>query len=338
MIVLIVIAYGVMPPLYHCMKFCLPLLACVTLILLGCGKEPPPAPSAPPPPPAPKKITTGKVELLDAPEGVEPLVEVISVGFIPNRVFEMVTRQQQALDAWLNPQSSTQTGAGNIMSQQDADRVTASINALQSKVPERTTSNVYNDAGEPQPYVSRESLRERYSSLVARLNVANFAETLNEISQKMRDDHELLQKLAAQPGPEGAQAQADINWLAAFSQYMQQYQGLVAQYDEARRKEVLRQNQEIEAMQKMATPEEEFKRVQAEVASTIQVELYKNSDGASYAKEDGSFQVEGHGKLVVRTILDGYSLFFVQDGPGGEHIEFTDLKNSFLDPEQKPAQ
>lgn len=317
------------------MKFHAPLLLLICLVFIGCGEEPAPAPPPAPEPAKPTAMTKGHVELVGLPDRVEPVVEIISVGFVPNRVYEMITRQQQALDAVLKPKSKEASEATQIMSNQDRDRFNARLDAIKANYPDRVTTNIYNDEGKAEPYISRESLYQRYKPLVESISVENFAESINDISAKMKADYELLQKLAEKPGEEGAQAKADINFLAKFSEYMQGYQNLVSQYDEARRKELVRQAQETQATQKLGTPEQQLERIQAQSAATLEIEVYKNADGSAYVEENGDFNTEGHGKLIIRVIMDGYSLFFVQDGPGDDYIEFTNLKKYFVEPEDE---
>jgi len=309
----------------------MPLIICALTLLTGCGKEESaPAPTPKPESTAPQKATTGKVSIVGME--AEPVIEVISVGFIPNRVYEMVTRQQQALDAYLNPKSEEDSGSSKLVSQQDFDRLTAQIDSLKQKFPDRVTTPLFGEGSELTDFTSRESLSQRYKTLVDALSVDTLISGINEISEKMRADHKLLTDLVAKGGEGSNQAKADINWLAAFSQYMQGYQSVVAQFDEARRKEGLRQAQEAHAKQQMASPKETWKQVQGDVANQIELELYKAAADTAYADEDGNFQVTGHGKLIIRAIHEGYSVFLVHDGPGGDYIEIDDIQNIFIEP------
>lgn len=315
------------------MRFFPPLLIFAVALLCGCGeKSSPPAPAKAPEPPKPQAATIGKLELVDLPDRVEPVIEVICVAFVPNRVYEMVTRQQQGLDAYLHPETDETADASAVVSAEDNEKITAQIKQLQKQYPARVTTEFYGDNGEPKNFTSRESLYQRYIPLFSAVKVSDLVNSLNAISAQMREDHETLKKLAEKPGEEGIQARADIRWLAALNEYFMNYQSVIDVYDTARRNQVMLSAQAAQAQAQMASPEKTWERLQAELSPDIEIELYKTALETAYTEDDGSFQVPGHGKLIVRAMMDGYSLFFIEDGPGADHIQFTGRQEIIVDP------
>lgn len=318
------------------MKIALPLLLLASLMFAACGEKPAPPPAAKKPAaPAAQKLTSGNVAIVGMGDRVEPVLEVIIVGSVPNKVYEMITKQQTALDAMINPKQTETAPASQIMSPADHERITKGIEALQREFPEQTTMHIFGESallGETIPYVSRESLHQKYQQMFNRLRIENLIDGLNAIVAKMKEDHATLVELSKQDGEGGRQATADIKFMSVLSTHLQEYQNVVDHYDEARRKELLRQNQEQNAIAQMATPEETWTRTQNEVSYPIQQELYKSATGTAYAEQDGSFKAPGHGKIIVRAIMNGESVFFVHEGPGDDFIDVTDLRSQVIEP------
>ncbi|WP_309399647.1 hypothetical protein [Cerasicoccus maritimus] len=324
------------------MRFTITLLMIFAFLAVGCGKQEPAAQTSAKvsaadssklhaSTDAPQAVTTGAVRLQGMPGNIEPVVEVISIDPIPNKIVELITNQQNLLQAYLTPPKTSMKQPSDIVSAEDYQKITEQINALRQQYPAPVESEFYNDSGEPEMFTSRESLHKRYIPLFRAISVETMVPSINDISNQMRMDHATLEKLADQPGNEGLQARADINWLASLSRNFQQYQSVTRAYDLARRKQATL-NTQTTGQTTFQSPIMAWKYFQQQTAPNIELEIGRTAAHTIYAEDDGSFEVEGHGKMIVRATLDGNSVFFIQDGPGAEHLKFSNLEQTTVDP------
>ncbi|WOO42679.1 hypothetical protein [Rubellicoccus peritrichatus] len=298
----------------------------------ACGKKPAPAP-----PPAPveevtigaSQTTTGNVLLATKLRPDVTSIEILCVPEVSPETRELILEQHKALQAYLDAPEPDAGDALVTLSESDTKKLNSALEKAKEGFPEPFESTFRID-GKSRLAESRRSLYERYLPMVEAVKVDNLESSLNAIFALMKQDHETLQKLAEDGSSNNAvQAMADMNWLASFSDYMKGFQSVVRRYDSAMRRQVRKINRDAKkGIAGPKTPEEIWEEAQHELAPKIELEIYKTSLGSAYADEDGHFELAGHGLLVARAEMGSYSVFFVNDGPGGELVRFSDVKET----------
>lgn len=304
------------------------LIAVTALIGAGCGEEPASAsgPELPAGPPEPKVVTTGRV-VIALPGYEDAVPEIICLPELTAAMQTLIKRQQADLSAFLfPPEPEEATVDDGVVSAEDREKLEEKIAALRETFPAPVVSQ-FNAFGEGRKYESRHSLRARYEPLVAAVNVEDFEVSLNAISTLMQDDYALLDELSkSKDEREANQARADINWLAALSEWLQGFKPIVKRYDSARRRQMKRLAEIEEAAQVTPPPPEQvWQKSQADLGPELEIELYKTATGSVYVDEGNRFEVGGSGALVARINVEGVSVFLAPDGPGGEHIRLEEV-------------
>ena len=326
-------------------------LAATALTLAGCSKkQPAPAEAAaPPPPPQPTSVplTTGRIALADMPETDLSSVEVIVLPKLTPELIMLLDGQHNIYADLVAPPESEETegdtAAGEdapangleLMSERDRDRLQNMLDELKEKVPPRMKSS-FTVNGAMRDFESRESLYERYAKPISGLTLKNMVENLNKIGDMMRSDYELLVKeTESNTESRALQARADINWMASFSEYMDDYQRLVRRYDSLRRRAILRANRKsrysstsTSSSSAGETPEQAFERFQIDNAMNLQVVCYKDALGTAFAQPDGSFEVKGHGILLARIDDEHLRPVFFRQGMEAPTITFEELNQT----------
>ncbi len=319
--------------------------ACLTLAILtlaGCSKEKPAAAEkAPPPPPQPEvvPITTGRVELEELPDVDLSTVEIIVLDKLTPELIMLLNQQHKCYTELLAPppeHESDEAGAEpeangvDLLSERDRGRLEDMLSDLKGEFPPRMKSS-YTVNGSLREFESRESLYERYASPISSLTLANMVPALNQVGENMRTDYDLLvQETESGSESRALQAKADINWMAALSEYMEGYQRLVRRFDSLRRRALLRaaRSNRYSSSSRGESPEVAFDRFQIDNAMNLQVICYKDALGTAFVQADGSFKVRGHGILLARIDDEHNRALFFRDGMKAPTILFTDVEQS----------
>lgn len=309
----------------------------LALFLAACGKKAEPV-AAPAPveaakPKEPTLTTEGDVLLATRIRAKSDTLEILCVPEISPETRELIAKQQAALQEYLNPPEDIENGSAEL-SASDNKRLQDELIKIKKEMPEPFVSQ-FRIKDNSRQIESRRSLYERYLPMVNDVNAVNLESSLNAIFTLMQQDHETLKALAADGESNSAlQAMADINWLATFSDYMNGFKSIVRRYDSAVRRQARKLQRDAgQGIQGPQTPEQVWQASQWELAPKIELEIYKTSLGAAYVDEGNHFALTGHGILVARTEIHGKSVFFVNDGPGGELVRFTDIVELQTDPE-----
>ncbi|QYY36113.1 hypothetical protein [Ruficoccus sp. ZRK36] len=328
---------------------CFVSLAAAAVLPAGCSKkQPAPVEVAPPAPPAPKVVpyTSGRLVLEDMPDVDLSTVEIIVLDKLTPELIMLLSQQHKLYSEMLAPPEpeadeepaaapgETESDGLDLMSDRDRERLEKMLTRLQEEVPPRMTSS-FTVNSDLRDFESRESLYERYAKPIAALTLGNMITGLNQIGENMRSDYELLVRETESSNEQRVlQAKADINWLASFSEYMQDYQRLVRRYDSLRRRAILRANRSASSGSSSAggsgqlTAEQEFDRFQMDNSMNLQVVCYKGALGTTFADADGNFEVKGHGILLARIDDKEMRPVFFRDPMKAPAITFEDLQQT----------
>ncbi len=292
------------------MKYPLVTLSVLSTLLLavGCGEKPAPAPApkveapAPAPEPVAVTVTRGTLEFaaLVSPEPTD--IEVIVLPEITPDLAKLLAEQQELYVAVKLPEFQPEAAEDNgitdmdLLSERDIKRLEGDLDEIKANFPKPMRSD-FTVGGVQQSFTSRESLYNRYTTLNDNMTLENMIESLNQMTEQMRADYGVLQQEAEfGETTRGMQARADINWMAALSEYMEDYQRLVRRYDALRRRGVRRLEREVS---NEVHPADAFEDFQASNATALQVEVFKTAMGNAHAAPDKSFEVKGEGVLII---------------------------------------
>lgn len=329
-------------------------VAAVALTLAGCSKKQPApaAEKAPPPPPQPTvvPITTGRVELTDMPDmdGADLSgVEIIVLDKLTPELIMLLSEQHNCYTDLMAPPPAPEaqsddaaaapdgtTSGLELLSDRDRERLDEMLTELKGKVPPPMKSS-FTVNGDLRDFESRQSLYERYEKPISTLTLENMVPVLQQIGETMRADYDLLVK-ETESGSESRelQAKADINWMAAFSEYMQDYERLVRRYDSLRRRALLRdarsssRSSSSSSASSGESAQAAFDRFQMDNAMNLQVVCYKDALGTAFAQADGTFEVKGHGILLARIDDEHMRPLFFREGMKPPTISFADIEQS----------
>ncbi|MBC2595296.1 hypothetical protein H5P28_13590 [Ruficoccus amylovorans] len=332
---------------------CRPLLfacaAAAVLTLAACSKQKPAATAekAPPPPPEPKSVvmTTGKIGLDDLPDISFESVEIIVLDKLTPELIMLLNQQHKCYTALIAPppepepeqaaapESEPASSDGlELLSDRDRERLNDMLTELKGELPARVTSG-FTVNGTQRDFVSRESLYNRYAQPISTLTLENMVPVLQQMGQNMRADYDLLVKESESgSGDRALQAKADINWMAALSEYMPGYERLVRRYDSLRRRALLRDARSGGSSSSSASTgesaEQAFERFQLDNAMTLQVVCYKDALGTAFAQADGTFEVKGQGILLARIDDEHNRAVFFRDGMKAPTVVFSEVKTT----------
>ena len=289
------------------------LIACsftlsIALLTGGCGEKPAPAPApkaeepAPPPEPVAVTVTRGTLEFaaLVTPEPTD--IEVIVLPEMTPELAAQLAEQQDLYVAVKLPEFQPEEADDgtiddmDLLSERDIKRLQEELDEIKANFP-RPMASDFTVGGSLESFTSRESLYNRYAGLNSNMTLENMIDSLNQITEQMRADYTVLQEEESYGETRrGYQARADINWLAAVSEYMEDFERLVRRYDALRRRGVRRLERE---MSNEVHPEDAFEDYQQENSVSLQVEVFKTALGNAHVNDDRSFEVTGEGVLVI---------------------------------------
>ncbi|MGE9295231.1 MAG: hypothetical protein ACQKBV_02950 [Puniceicoccales bacterium] len=301
------------------------------VLLSACDSKPKPAPV--PKPPAPAKAQPamlGSVQIVEFPGAKKAAIEVILLPSINTLLESRIESQHEALEAMLAPPDITD--APQLMSESDAELLNDKIDKLATEFPP-VRESTFTENGYDETYFSDTRIHEKYQGFINALNSDNLERGLNHIVDVMKADHAFLQEKLNEKlsEPSANQAQADINWLATFSEYFSGFKSVVADYD---RKRLTYAKAESKAGG--ASPEEKWKHFQSENAQAMDMEVYRDSLGAVYADQNGDFRIDAVGEILVRVDVDGNSVYIIPAGPGGKYL-WLDYSVVEIKPQTNPS-
>ncbi|MEO0794588.1 MAG: hypothetical protein AAFX93_05485 [Verrucomicrobiota bacterium] len=307
-------------------------LVCLSVVLLLCAcdsKKPAPAPAkAPEVNNEPQNVTTGVLKITGLPGATLTNTEIIVLPSITSETRSLIQKQNQAMRAFLFPPTEAAPNADQVVSEDDAKHFAEELAPVQAEFPERLTFP-YKYQGREQKYTTSQGLWDKYNRYIQGLNASNFIRGLEHINQEMQTDYGTLKSIMeGDRKNEANQALSNVNWMSTLSEYMASFQPLIRQYDTMRKNFLMSQ-----ANSGDVDPEILWNEFQANNARNLELRIYKDSIDAAYPDTAGKFALNGHGSLVVRSVIEGGSVFLIPDDIGGEHAQISELSEVSINPD-----
>ena len=241
--------------------------------------------------------------------------EVLVVSVLSDVARERILRQRELFENKITGRVEDLAGVSSIegMSPVDAMKLEASLGALRSQFPSVRVEDVDLGNNRLRKYQSDVALFKEYEYLFASIEWDNVERGLEFIADKMTADSKAL--VARSSGmDDDALQQSDVtlDWLRAVQQHYNSYVVLAQESVEAK-------NRYLHAQAAVAsTPAEptDWDGYVAWHAHNLIMDISQHLLGAAFAEEDGSFEVEGQGIVIVRVELGTVSAYFL---PGSEH-------------------
>tara|TARA_B110000196_G_scaffold112719_1_gene97927 strand:+ start:1513 stop:2460 length:948 start_codon:yes stop_codon:yes gene_type:complete len=241
--------------------------------------------------------------------------EVLVVSVLSDVARERILRQRELFENKITGRVEDLAGVSSIegMSPVDAMKLEASLGALRSQFPSVRVEDVDLGNNRLRKYQSDVALFKEYEYLFASIEWDNVERGLEFIADKMTADSKAL--VARSSGmDDDALQQSDVtlDWLRAVQQHYNSYVVLAQESVEAK-------NRYLHAQAAVAsTPAEptDWDGYVAWHAHNLIMDISENLLGTAFAEEDGSFEVEGQGIVIVRVELGTVSAYFL---PGSEH-------------------
>jgi hypothetical protein len=240
--------------------------------------------------------------------------EVLVVSALSDVARERILRQRELFENKITGRIEDSAGVSSIegMSPADAMKLEASLETLRSQFPSVRVEDVDLGNKRLRKYQSDAVLFKEYKYLFASIKWDNVGRGLKFIADKMTADSKAL--IARSSGVDDEafqQIDVTLDWLKAVQQHYNSYIVLAQESVEAK-------NRYLQAQAAASTPAEptDWDGYVAWHANHLIMDTSENLLGAAFAEEDGSFEVEGQGIVIVRVQLGVVSAYFL---PGSEH-------------------
>ena len=241
--------------------------------------------------------------------------EVLIVSALSDVARGRLMRQRELFENKITGRVEDSVGVSAIegMSPVDAMKLEASMGTLRAQFPAIRVEDVDLGNNRLRKYQSDVALFKEYKYLFASIEWDNFERGLEFIADKMTADSKAL--VARSSGmDDDALQQSDVtlDWLRAVQQHYNSYVVLAQESVEAK-------NRYLHAQAAVAsTPAEptDWDGYVAWHAHNLIMDISQHLLGAAFAEEDGSFEVEGQGIVIVRVELGTVSAYFL---PGSVH-------------------
>jgi len=240
--------------------------------------------------------------------------EVLVVSALSDVARERILRQRELFENKITGRIEDSAGVSSIegMSPADAMKLEASLETLRSQFPSVRVEDVDLGNKRLRKYQSDAVLFKEYKYLFASIKWDNVERGLKFIADKMTADSKAL--IARSSGVDDEafqQIDVTLDWLKAVQQHYNSYIVLAEESVEAK-------NRYLQAQAAASTPAEptDWDGYVAWHANHLIMDTSENLLGTAFAEEDGSFEVEGQGIVIVRVQLGVVSAYFL---PGSEH-------------------
>jgi len=240
--------------------------------------------------------------------------EVLVVSALSDVARERILRQRELFENKITGRIEDSAGVSSIegMSPADAMKLEASLETLRSQFPSVRVEDVDLGNTRLRKYQSDAVLFKEYKYLFASIKWDNVERGLKFIADKMTADSKAL--IARSSGVDDEafqQIDVTLDWLKAVQQHYNSYIVLAEESVEAK-------NRYLQAQAAASTPAEptDWDGYVAWHANHLIMDTSENLLGTAFAEEDGSFEVEGQGIVIVRVQLGVVSAYFL---PGSEH-------------------
>jgi len=240
--------------------------------------------------------------------------EVLVVSALSDVARERILRQRELFENKITGRVEDSAGVSSIegMSPVDAMKLEASLETLRSQFPSVRVEDVDLGNKRLRKYQSDAVLFKEYKYLFASIKWDNVGRGLKFIADKMTADNKALVARSSGMDDEAfQQSDVTLDWLKAVQQHYNSYIVLAQESVEAK-------NRYLQAQAAASTPAEptDWDGYVAWHANHLIMDTSENLLGTAFAEEDGSFEVEGQGIVIVRVQLGVVSAYFL---PSAEH-------------------
>lgn len=316
-------------PLQRVLMF---LLATTWLLMSGCGPSEAPTPPAPEPAAAEAEpepavelpevsgrfvaegwpeIDLSKVEIIALPN-IDPTTSALidQQVTIAQRLHDKLTGAEVPApsDDAEAPPPPDQSTLDIVLDESDQRQLQAQLNEIKQGFPQVIQMG-FSANGSGREYTSRQTLYNRYQQAVARVQVNNLESTLPSIVAMVKGDYETLQQLEQSDyRPEAEQAATDINWLAAFSEHLKDYDPLVRRRYALQKRALLLAQREalreargttVTAEAQPTDPAVDWEQFRLHEGARLRLQLYQFSQNTAYLDDRGTFATQGSGPLAA---------------------------------------
>lgn len=273
--------------------------------------------------PEPVLKTSGVLRFDGLPPESISAAEVLIVSSLSDEARQRLLRQRELFEYKITGRVEAVVGASAIADVLPADGVTleAGIAQLPAKFPPVRVADVDLGNNRLRKFQSDPALFKEYKYLFGSIKWDNMERGLTFISEKIETDNKGLVAQSAKADDAGyQQASVTLKWLKSVQQHYNAYVVLAKDYFDARNRYL--QAQAV-AQSKPAEPTD-WDAYVAWYANTLIMDASEHLLGAAFAAEDGSFEVEGHGIVLVRVELGVVSAYFL---PGSEKEQRVRVEN-----------
>lgn len=299
-------------------------------LLSGCSDAPsssaPAAkPAVEPSAPEPKLKTTGVLHFDGLPPGSVSAAEVLVVSSLGDQARQRILRQRELFEYKITGRVEAVEEAGGIAEVMAADgaRLEASMAQLPVQFPPVRVEDVDLGNNRLRKFQSDTALFKEYKYLFASIKWDNLERGLKFISEKIKADSQaLVERSAGLEDTDYQQVSVTLEWLKSVQQHYNSYVVLAKDYFDAKNRYVRAQA----AVQYTPTEPTDWEAYVAKYANALIIDTSAHLLGAAFAAEDGSFEVEGHGIVVVRVELGAVSAYFLPDWEKEQRVSVEDLQ------------
>ena len=264
--------------------------------------------------PEPVLKTSGVLHFDGLPPGSVSAAEVLIVSELSDAARVRIERQRELFEYKITGrvEAAAEMAALAGVSAADSAHLVAALAELSGDFPPVFIKNIDLGNNRLRKYQSDVELFKEYQYLFRAIQWENLERGLKFIAEKVKADHAALVTRADAAEDEAyEQIGATLDWLESVQAHYGQYVDLGHEYVEAQ-KRYLRVQAALDAKPSEPT---DWDAYVAKYANTLFVDTSEHLLGAAFAAEDGSFEVEGHGTLIVRVELGVVSVYFF---PGSE--------------------
>ena len=278
--------------------------------------------------PEPVSKTSGVLRFDGLPPESISATEVLILSELSDEARQRLLRQRELFEYKITGRVEAVVGASVIAEVLPADGVTleASIAQLLTQFPSVRVADVDMGKNRLRKFQSDPALFKEYKYLFGSIKWDNLERGLTFVAEKIETDNQaLVAKGEAAEGPDDVgyqQALVTLDWLKSVQQHYNAYVVLAKDY-------VAAKNRYLQAQAvAQSTPAEptDWDAYVAWYANTLIMDTSEHLLGAAFAAEDGSFEVEGHGIVLVRVELGVVSAYFLPGSEAEQRVRIENLK------------
>lgn len=312
------------------LRLCAVLLMWVSsFVVVGCSDTPSQGNTPADPPhdavPEPVPMTKGVLHYDGLPPSSVEIVEVLIVEKLSAAARERIERQRVLFEYKITNRSEPPAQVSVLagVSAADGIQLLASLEKLSEAFPAVLVNDIDMGNNRLQKYQSDRGRFNEYQYLFGAIKLDNLERGLTSIADKIELDNKALVQQADQLQSDNERYQevrVTLDWLQSLQAHYYAYAELAKHYFDAKNRYI---EAKVVAESRPAEPTD-WNAYAVAYANLLVMDTAEFLLGAAFAAEDGSFEAEGHGIVVVRAELAGTSAYFI---PGSEKEKRVWIEN-----------